>query len=71
MLDLWIERVVSKDCRGKVIFMRYADDIIVGFEYQREAENYLSNLKGRLAKFSLRLAEDAQQVACVGMDMPA
>ncbi len=58
VLDIWIERVVRKECRGKVIFMRYADDIIVGFENQREAENYLSNLKGRLAKFSLRLAEE-------------
>jgi group II intron reverse transcriptase/maturase len=58
VLDLWIERVVRKECRGKVIFMRYADDIIVGFEYQREAEDYLGKLKGRLAKFSLRLAEE-------------
>ena len=58
VLDLWIERVVSEECRGKVIFMRYADDIIVGFEYQWEAENYLGKLKGRLAKFSLRLAEE-------------
>ena len=27
VLDLWIERVVSKKSQGKVIFMRYADDI--------------------------------------------
>ena len=38
--------------------MRYADDIIVGFEYKRDAETYLSALRPRLAKFKLRLAEE-------------
>ena len=58
VLDLWIERVVSKKSQGKVIFMRYADDKVVGFEYKRDAEAYLEALKSRLAKFSLRLAEE-------------
>ena len=38
--------------------MRYADDIIVGFETQRDAERYLNALPERLAKFHLRLAEE-------------
>ena len=63
VLDLWIEKVVKKRSRGEVIFMRYADDLIVGFEYQGDANSYLQNLKARLAKFSLRVAEDAKQVA--------
>lgn len=59
VLDLWIEKVVrKKKCRGQVIFMRYADDIIVGFEYRHDAEAYLRELKERLAKFSLSLAEE-------------
>ncbi|MEZ5328688.1 MAG: reverse transcriptase domain-containing protein [Verrucomicrobiales bacterium] len=58
VLDLWIERVISKESRGKVIFMRYADDVIVGFEYKSDADNYLQNLPARLAKFSLSLAEE-------------
>lgn len=58
VLDLWIENVVRKNCGGKVIFMRYADDIIVCFEHKRDAERYLHDLEGRLAKFSLRLAEE-------------
>lgn len=58
VLDLWIERVVRKESRGEVIFMRYADDIIVGFEYKSDADRYLSELRVRLAKFSLRLAEE-------------
>jgi len=31
VLDLWIEKVVRRQSRGEVIFMRYADDVIVGF----------------------------------------
>lgn len=57
-LDLWIERVVRKRSRGEVIFMRYADDIIVGLEYKGDADNYLHQLRARLAKFSLRLSEE-------------
>jgi len=56
VLDLWIENVVGEKSRGEVIFMRYADDIIVCFERQDDAQRYLHNLEGRLAKFSLRLS---------------
>lgn len=58
VLDLWIEKHVSKKSRGKVIFMRYADDLIVGFEKQSDAEDYLAILPERLAKFQLRLAAE-------------
>lgn len=58
VLDQWIEKKLSRDDRGKVIFMRYADDIIVGFEWKQDAESYLHRLPERLAKFSLRLAEE-------------
>lgn len=58
VLDRWIENVVKENSKGEVIFMRYADDIIVCFERQDDAQRYLHNLEGRLAKFSLRLAEE-------------
>ena len=58
VLDRWIENVVRENSKGEVIFMRYADDIIVCFERRDDAERYLHNLEGRLAKFSLRLAEE-------------
>ena len=56
VLDLWIERRLSREYRGRVLFMRYADDIIVGFGRKAEAEDYRSRVPGRLPKFSLRLA---------------
>ena len=58
VLDLWIEKVVKKESRGSVIFLRYADDIIVGFEYKGDADRYLRVLPRRLSKFGLRLAEE-------------
>ena len=58
VLDLWIGKRVSRQSAGRVIFMRYADDLIVGFEKQRDAGRYLEALSGRLAKFNLRLAEE-------------
>ena len=56
VLDLWIEKRVGGASRGKVLFMRYADDAVVCFEKECDARNYLNQLPGRLAKFSLRLA---------------
>ena len=58
VLDLWIEKVVRPRSKGRVLFMRYADDIIVCFERRDDAQDYLAKLPARLAKFHLRLAEE-------------
>jgi len=57
-LDLWVARVVAKGCRGQVIYQRYADDFVVGFEYGDEAERFFAGLGARLGKFSLELAPE-------------
>ena len=38
-----------------MIVVRYADDSIVGFEHRHEAEQFLADLKERLARFGLNL----------------
>jgi Reverse transcriptase (RNA-dependent DNA polymerase) len=43
---------------GEMIIVRFADDYIVGFEYQRDARRFLDDLRERLAKFSLELAAE-------------
>lgn len=58
VLDLWVERVVKAGCRGVVEMVRYADDFVICVQYKDEAESILRELKERLAKFSLELAED-------------
>ena len=61
-LDLWVERVVAKGCKGQVVYQRYADDYVVGFEYGYEAEAFFTELPERLAKFNLELAMDKSAV---------
>ena len=44
-----------KKAAGDVIIVRYADDAVLGFQYREEAELFLDQLRGRLAKFGLEL----------------
>jgi hypothetical protein len=46
-------RSASRRARGNVVLTRFADDFIVGFQHQDDAEKFLGELRGRLAKFSL------------------
>jgi RNA-directed DNA polymerase len=38
-----------------VIIVRYADDAVLGFQHRKEAEQFLKQLRERLAKFGLEL----------------
>jgi group II intron reverse transcriptase/maturase len=53
--DLWVEAWRRKVARGDVIVVRYADDVVLGFEHQEEAERFLREVRERLAKFGLEL----------------
>lgn len=66
VLDLWVERVVKAGCRGVVEMVRYADDFVICVQYKDEAESILKELKERLAKFSLELAEDKTRCIAFG-----
>lgn len=56
--DHWIKHVVARQSRGKVHFLRYADDSVVCFELESDARAYLQALPKRLEKFNLQLAEE-------------
>src|SRR5215813_13325360 len=55
VFDLWIETWRRKVTTGDVIVVRYADDLVVGFENRMEAEQFLEVFRERLAKFGLEL----------------
>jgi RNA-directed DNA polymerase len=55
VFDLWIEAWRQKVATGDVIVVRYADDLVVGFENRMEAERFLEAFRERLAKFGLEL----------------
>src|SRR6266566_963188 len=54
-LDLWAERWRRREATGDMIVVRYADDIIVGFEHEADARRFLDALRQRLAEFALSL----------------
>jgi len=55
VFDLWVEAWRKKVAQGDVIVVRYADDLVVGFENRAEAERFLKEFRERLAKFGLEL----------------
>jgi len=57
-LDLWFEKVIRRRLDGNAMLVRYADDFVVAFQYQRDARLFRNLLAKRLSKFSLTLASD-------------
>jgi len=53
--DQWAQQWRKQKARGDMIIVRYADDIVVGFENQAEAERFKEELTERLKKFNLEL----------------
>ena len=58
VLDLWAQWWRRHHAHGDVIIVRWADDFIVGFEYQEDAQRFLTELRERFAKFGLELHPD-------------
>src|SRR5450759_29025 len=58
VFDLWAEVWRKKVAKGDVIVVRYADDLVVGFQYRTDAERFSQAFRERLAKFGLELHAD-------------
>lgn len=58
VFDLWIEWWRRNRCRGDVVVVRYADDIVMGFESYSEAMACWEELRTRFNKFGLKLHEE-------------
>ena len=56
--DLWVNVWRQKWAQGEVVVVRYADDTILGFQHQTDADRFLENLRERMAKFGLELHPD-------------
>src|SRR6266852_4774397 len=55
VFDLWGEVWREKVAQGDMIVVRYADDLVAGFQHQTDAERFLCDFVGRLAKFGLEI----------------
>ena len=55
VFDLWAERWRRQEATGDMIIVRYADDIVVGFEHEVDARRFWDAMRNRLQEFSLTL----------------
>ncbi len=62
VLDLWFEKRVKSRLRGKAMLIRYADDFVVAFEYEHEAQAFYRELPKRLKEFDLEVAKEKTQL---------
>jgi len=55
VFDLWAQHWRRRQANGDVIIVRFADDIVVGFQHRSDAERFQADLVQRLARFNLEL----------------
>src|ERR1039457_6870200 len=55
VFDLWVQSWRRKQARGDVIIVRFADDIVVGFQGKSDAKRFQAELTERMRKFALEL----------------
>jgi len=55
---LWVQQWRKKRARGEIAVVRFADDVVVGFQHRKDAERFQSELRVRFARFALELNVD-------------
>ena len=55
VFDLWVQAWRQKRAHGDVIVVRFADDIVVGFNSKADADQFRAELTERMQKFNLEL----------------
>ena len=65
VLDQWTDQW-RQAARGEITIVRYADDAILGFQHQDEAERYLRELQEHLREYGLELNEDKTRLIRFG-----
>src|SRR5207249_7776953 len=58
VLDLWVHQWRKRHAHGRVVVVRYADDFVMGFQYEADARKMTVALRERLAAFGLMLHEE-------------
>jgi group II intron reverse transcriptase/maturase len=53
--DLWAARWRRREATGDMIVVRYADDLVAGFEHEDDARRFLDAMRTRFAAFALAL----------------
>lgn len=55
VFDLWAEQWRRREAKGKTILVRYADDLIAGFEHETDARRFWDAMRERFERLGLEL----------------
>ncbi len=66
VLDLWFEKRIKKQIRGKSYLIRYADDFVCMVQYKEDAQYIEQAIQERFAEFGLELHPDKTKVISFG-----
>ena len=55
VFDLWAERWRRREALGDMIILRFADDIVVGFEQEADAHRFWDEMRKRFEEYALSL----------------
>jgi group II intron reverse transcriptase/maturase len=58
VLDVWFEREIKPRLAGRGLLVRYADDLVLLFEQERDTRRVMEVLPKRLGKFGLQMHPD-------------
>lgn len=61
-----VNNFIKKKCKCEAYIVRYADDFVCCFQYESEANDFYKELKDRLNKFNLQIAEDKTKILYLG-----
>jgi group II intron reverse transcriptase/maturase len=64
VFDLWLDKWRKQCAHGDVIAVRYADDLVLGFQHRAEAERFLKDLRERLSKNLSKNYVDRRRSIC-------
>ena len=62
VIDRWYEAEVKPRMRGRSCLIRYADDLLFGFEEREDAERVMAVLGKRLGRYGLSLSADKTEL---------
>jgi len=71
VLDLWFAAEVKPRLIGRAFMTRFADDVVMGFENQEDAERVLRVLPKRLGRYGLSLHPEKTRLVAFGRPKPS
>ena len=66
VLDLWYEKCIKKQLYGEAYLVRYADDFLIMFQYEKDARRVYEAIAKRMEKFGLELSKEKTRILPFG-----